>query len=170
MDVPVALRKALEEVAKTAASSSEARNFAKAILPLLEAAVTELTSGTTVKRAARGTGKIEYVVQMTEQGETLTERRLSGRSKPFRCPKLVYDALIKAIGEGQRPMSMDDIMTAVEAKLGDRPADFQLRVPLRLWMHTEPPLVIRSRARYRVTGSSFISAASSLWTRLSSTT
>jgi len=140
--------------------------FAKRLLPLLEAVTEELAAGSVV-RPARGTGQIEYSVAMTEQGEALTERRLGGRSKPFRCPKFIYEALTESLAESKKPLSMDEIMAAAEIKLGNRPADFQIRVALRLWMHSDPPMLVRSRSKYSlVAPKGFLVDSKRLWLML----
>jgi hypothetical protein len=114
--------------------------------------------------AARGLGEIEYLVEKTQQGDVLTERRLSGKSQPFRCPKVVYEALAKALGEAARPLSVEELVGAVERTLGVRPPDHQIRAALRFWLHLVPPLIIRSRARYKPIGSTdFASHAEKSW-------
>jgi hypothetical protein len=94
----------------------------------------------------------------------LTERRLSGKSQPFRCPSSTYKALVAAMAASESAMAIDEIMTAAAKHGGDRPGDFQVRVVLRLWTHAEPPLVVRNRARYRAAEpTSFLRLATNLW-------
>lgn len=81
----------------------------------------------------------------------LTEERLSGKSKAFRCPRAVYDAVVEVLSKADRPLLLDEIATGAEKELGDRPADHQVRVALRFWMHLQKPLLTRSRARHRPT-------------------
>lgn len=160
---PDPLAAALEAVKTRTAAKGAVGDFARQLLPLLE----EARGHAVRRRAARGTGEIEYVVEKTQQGEVLTERRLSGRSKPFRCPKAVYDAVVAVLAETPRPMSLDEIVAGIEKRLGERPAEFHVRVPLRLWMHVQPSLLRRSRARYgRSDGSDFPAAATAAWHHL----
>lgn len=164
MGVPASLRKALSEVVKAAGANTDAAKLAQSLQPLLERAVEELVADSVVRRSKRGTGRIEYVVERTQQGEVLSETRLGGRSKPFRCPKNVYDALAAILDEADRPLALDEIMAAVEARMGDRPADHQVRVALRLWLHVA--VVTRNRARYRALTASFEVTGTELWMRL----
>lgn len=167
MDVPEPLRKALAKVKERSDGQSEAGRLAQSLLPLLEAAVAEITTAGVTRPLQRGVGEMAYVVEKTGQGDVLTERRVGTKSKPFRCPKRVLDALATVLGEANRPLAMDEIMAALEARLGDRPADHQVRVAQRLWLHVQPPLLTRNRARYRaVDPSLIIRQANDLWGRL----
>jgi hypothetical protein len=169
MDVPASLQKALEEVQTASESTLDAKELAKVVRPLLEAAIAEISSSTVSRPSRRGTGPINYVVERTQQGEVLTENRVGGRSKPFRCPTRVYEYLVLVLSEADRPLAMDEIMLALEERMGERPADHQVRVPLRLWMHVDPPLIRRSRARYSLNSrDSFLSTAKHLWRQLNS--
>lgn len=76
----------------------------------------------------------------------LTEHRVGGRPYPFRCPKPIYDAMAEVLAGADHALSLEEMITAVTAVTGDPPADYQVRVPLRLWMHVEPPLIVRNRA------------------------
>jgi hypothetical protein len=142
--------------------------FAKEVLPLLERAAEQLEDGQPVRRKlGRGDGAIEYVVEKTAQGEVLTERRSGGTSQPLRCPKVVYDAAIRMLATTTKPLSMDEILSGIETVMGVRPAEFQMRVALRLWLHADPALISRLRARYRLADSTgFISKATRLWSSL----
>lgn len=169
MGVPVPLKKALEKVIEVSDSGagSEAERLARWLRPLLEAAVEELATTTITRRSNRGTGEIGYSVEKTQQGEVLTELRHGGKSKPFRCPKKVYEGLAAVLGEADRPLLLDEIMSALETQIGDRPADHQVRVALRLWMHVQPPLVTRSRARHRADSQDeFLGRVTQLWQQL----
>src|SRR6185437_4373857 len=98
MEVPESLRKALDEVTRAAGRQSEIGEWARTLRPLLEAATHELASVSVTRTSRRGTGSIDYLVETTQQGEVLTENRVDGRSKPFRCPQAVYIALIDVLG------------------------------------------------------------------------
>jgi hypothetical protein len=126
--------------------------------------------GSTVTRPSkRGTAALQYLVEKTAAGETLAERRVSGKSQPFRCPKHLYDAVVEVIADAEEALAVDEIAAAAESRARSRPADFQLRVPLRLWMSTDPPMLIRDRARYRARNQpSFAKEAAAIWKKLKS--
>lgn len=170
MDPSEALAKARELVSALARRRGEVGRAAAKVLALLdhvEAGLRDRTGSEPVVRQGRkGLGPVEYRVEMTPTGGTLAEHRTSGASQPFRCPKTLYDAVIEVLAKTDRAMSVDEVASAVEVRLGERPADFQLRVPLRLWMHVQPPLLTRSRARYRAATPEFGTAAVKLWNRL----
>lgn len=167
MEVPESLRKALDEVIKVAGTQSEVGEWARALQPLLEAATLELTSVSVTRTSRRGTGTIQYLVETTQQGDVLTEKRTGGRSKPFRCPRTVYNALIDVLGAAERPLAMDEINEAVGIRMGDRPPEHQVRVALRLWMHRAPPLLVRGRSRHRLAAPDrFRQDAHQLWQQL----
>lgn len=167
MVVPEPLMQALEKTRVALGSEDTVNGFAKLLLPLLEAAVYELQAGVVVRPARRGTGAMRYVVETTQQGDVLTEERLSGRSQPYRCPKAVYLNLASVLAAAERPLAVEEIISAAEKKVGERPADHQVRVVLRLWMHTEPPLIVRGRARYRpVEPDRLVTHAARHWDRL----
>jgi hypothetical protein len=143
--------------------------LARDVLALLERADEELRAeGTVVRReSGRSAAAIEYVVEMTKGVEVVTESRLSGKSAPFKCPKAIYDAMVQVLAAAERPMSLEDIMEAVNRHVTDAAAEYQVRVPLRLWMHVDPALIVRSRARYRLADpKAFISQATRLWSSL----
>ena len=167
MSVPESLRKALQEVTAVSSQKSEVGEWARMVRPLLEQAVADLAAVTVTRPSRRGTGDITYIVEKTQQGEVLTENRVGGKSKPFRCPKAVYEALAAVLGETERPLAVDEIMTAVEERLGMRPADHQVRAVLRFWLHTVPPLITRNRARHRpIRSASIVREVTELWGHL----
>ena len=154
----------MQEVTAVSSQKSEVGKWAMMLRPLLEQAVADLNAVTVTRPSRRGTGDITYIVEKTQQGEVLTEHRVGGKSKPFRCPRAVYNILAAILGEAERPLAVDEVMSAVEIRLGERPADHQVRVALRFWMHCAPPLITRSRARHRVTNpATMISEATRLW-------
>ena len=153
MEVPKELTVAIELAERTAAEGGSEAICAQEMVRLL-GRVREQIAAEGERRglsrvARRGQGEVEYIVEGSGPTETLTEHRLSGKSYPFRCPKGVYEAVVAVLAASERPMSVEDIATAVEKVMGVRPAEYQLRVPLRLWMAVEPLLVPRVRARYR---------------------
>jgi hypothetical protein len=91
----------------------------------------------------------EYVVQETGDGQFLTERRPSG-SQPFRCPQDAYEAAARVLGRAGEGVHFDELLEGLNREMGERQADYRLRVCLRFWMGLE--LVERFRTRYRVKG------------------
>jgi hypothetical protein len=162
LDVLNKLRRLLTQISDGKGDPQAAAKSALDLLPLLG----EIDSGATLK-VSRGGADVEYVVEKAANGETLAERRKTGKAQPFRCPKAIHDALVEALAATDRALPLDEIVAAVGERFGDEPPDFQVRVPLRLWMQVEPPLVVRNRARYRpVDQDTFASATGSLWTSL----
>ena len=147
-------------LAGIADGSVEARKAAKQAIDLIDEKLA---------KSGRGEADVEYVVEDTVNGMALTERRLGGRAHPFRCPKSVYEALAKVMSESDRALPLDELVATVGEVLGDQPPDYQVRVPLRFWMHVEPPLVQRNRARYRATDAKkFANATRKLWATIMS--
>ena len=162
------LNKALAMVRKQAGARSAVGRFAASLLPVLEAAEEEAKSEV-VRPSRRGTGEINYLVERTQQGEVLTERK--SKSKPYRCPWRIYEILAAVLASADRPLLLDEIVERMQGKLGDRPADHQVRVALRYWLHVEQPLLTRSRSRYRVAiGKSFETEAVRRWKDLNTRT
>jgi hypothetical protein len=104
----------------------------------------------------------EHFVQTTHEGEFLTERRPSG-SQPFRCPRDAYDAAARVLEEADQPLHFDDLLDRLNTAMGQRQADYRLRVCLRFWVARNA--VERFRTRYRVTphDAPFSARAQSLW-------
>lgn len=154
------LRSLLSQIAE---GDGDPQTLAAEALTLVDQLTTKDASG-----ASKGSTEVVYSVEHGKNGETLAERRQGGNAQPFRCPKALYDALAEVLAESERAMPLDELVTAVGKVLGDDPADFQMRVPLRFWMQLEPPLVQRSRARYRaVHANDFRETADDLWAGLS---
>jgi hypothetical protein len=119
--------------------------------------------------ARRGAVPVVYTVQTSEMGESLAEHRPDGSSRPFRCPRPLYEALVTVLSDAKRPISTDEIASEIERLVGYRPGEHQYRVPLRLFLAVRPPLLTRSRARYSVPGNEeFRSEAGKLWDSLKS--
>src|SRR3954469_19660798 len=76
----------------------------------------------------------EYVVQETPEGPFLAERRPSG-AQPFRCPKPTYEAAARLLSGAAEPLHFDDLLNQVSEGLGERQAEYRLRVCLRFWLH-----------------------------------
>jgi hypothetical protein len=113
------------------------------------------------RRSAAADRAQEYFVQKTHEGEFLTERRPSG-SQPFRCPKDAYDAAADILAHADQPLHFDELLERLNTAMGDRQADYRLRVCLRFWLGHK--LVERFRTRYRVIeAKTFSASARSLW-------
>ena len=146
---------------RIADGSADPRSSAQDAIVLLD----ELIAG--ASRGGRGEADIEYIVEDSVNGPVLTEYRRAGKAHPFRCPKAIYDATVQVLAVANRAMPLDEIVAQVGQVLGSHPADYQVRVPLRLWMNVAPPLVVRMRARYSATDAkSFNRTAKTLWADL----
>ena len=136
------------------------------VLALLDE-VERTTTAAFTRPARRGATPVVYTVQTTEMGESLAEHRPDGTSRPFRCSRALYDAIVGVLADTDRPLSTDEIAAAAERIVGYRPGDHQYRVPLRLFLHVQPPLLVRSRARYSPhEPGAFTTAAAKLWNSL----
>jgi hypothetical protein len=173
VEVPEELKLAIEFAARTEAAGGRTAAFAREMTRLLlrvEKKLAARPAQETVSRTARGTDeRIEYVVERPLRGheETLAEHRTSGKGKPFRCSKGLYESMVKVLAAAERVMSVEEIASAVEQVLGGRPAEFHVRIPLRLWMVAQPPLLTRVRARYKpIDPKTFSSATQELWEKL----
>jgi len=171
MDVPETFREAMTQLKKLGRRNDEVGEIAKSILRLLEQARTDIEAdmaqAVQARTSQRAKVQITYAVETTAAGETLAERREGGTAQPFRCPKNIYDAMVKALAATEKSLALDEIMTLVKEETGDRPADHQVRVPLRLMLHVDPALIVRHRARYRAASpSSFHADSRRLWDRL----
>jgi len=115
----------------------------------------------TARRTPAAQPSQEYVVQKTDEGDFLTERRPSG-SQPFRCPKNAYDAAAQILAKTTQPMHFEDLHERLNTAMGERQPDYRLRVCLRFWLHHK--IIERSRTRYRPTEpATFLTHAGALW-------
>lgn len=111
--------------------------------------------------AAKETSTQDYLIQTTREGEFLTERRPSG-SQPFRCPKDAYQAAAKILAQAREPLHFEDLLQRLSSEMGERQADYRLRVCLRFWLSHQ--LIERFRTRYRaVDPQHFYQRAGELW-------
>lgn len=118
------------------------------------------------RKAGKGEGEKqhqEYVVQDTGEGQFLTERRPSG-SQPFRCPKDAYEAAARVLAGAGEPLHFDELLEGLNREMGERQADYRLRVCLRFWLASG--LVDRFRTRYRAKeAAGFVDRARAEWDR-----
>jgi hypothetical protein len=166
MDVPDELKIAIELAERSVRGGGRVATLAKEMIRLLKATERHLVAIETPIAAVRPMGdKLVYVVH--SKNETLTEFRTSGKASPFRCPNRLYDAMAQVLASAERGLAVEEIIVEAARVLGEPPADHQVRVVLRLWMHAEPALVSRNRARYAPTDAAHIvSTAKSLWEEL----
>ena len=159
-------KQAVDEARKLIATVKGPKRTVQRVLALLRVVEAELQQAVvTIEPTRRGRTPLTYAVERTALGETLAEHRPEGSSQPFRCPKPVWDAIIRVLADAKKPLSAEEIAEAVEKRTGTRPGDHQYRVPLRLLTQIDPPLLIRGRARYRVI-EGFEAAATALWASL----
>jgi hypothetical protein len=107
-----------------------------------------------------------YRVEAGAGGDVLTEGKGEG-VPPFKVPKVIYDEAVKALAHSKDAMRFEDILEEVSKTGVVRPGDFQIRVCLRFWSSSTPPLVTRSRSSYYPTDrKTFPAAAKSAWAGL----
>lgn len=150
-------------------SPPEAVEIARQVLALLDLVEERITdrSGPLPRAVRRGATAVVYAVERSALGETLAEHRPAGNAQPFRCPRPVYDAVVTALADAKKPMSTAEIAAEVEKRTGMKPANHQFRVPIRLFLHVDPPLIIRNRARYIAASRRTVrKAAAQLWLRM----
>lgn len=90
-----------------------------------------------------------YRVERQSGQEALCEYRAEDPDRPFRCPKVTYDALARVLAGAAKPLKFEEIAKRVKKELGHMPAVYQLRVALRFWTQPEVGLVDKVRTRYR---------------------
>ena len=113
------------------------------------------------RRTVQAPASQEYVVQKTDEGDFLTERRPSG-SQPFRCPKHAYDVAAQILSKATQPLHFEELHERFNAAMGDRQPDYRLRVCLRFWLHHK--IIERFRTRYRPADPhTFLAHAGALW-------
>lgn len=140
---------------KVLRNSPEAREPICDALELIEALQQQMETKRNPDAGAPSRGKKtagsqqEYVVQETGEGEFLTERRPSG-SQPFRCPRDAYEAAARVLEGAAEGVHFDELLEGLNREMGERQADYRLRVCLRFWVGLG--LVERFRTRYRVKG------------------
>lgn len=160
------IRRLLATITSPAKAAATARRIAR----LLNDVEDEVrTAKKFVRTPKRGIAAVVYTVEVTSLGESVAEHRPNGSSKPFRCPRAVYDAVVDVLARTSSALSSSEIADAIEHRTGIRPGDHQFRVPLRLWVHVQPALLLRSRARYRPADpKTFQAETAKLWADLRS--
>jgi hypothetical protein len=161
MEVPEELRIAIELAQRTVRAGGRVAVFAREMVRLLER--TEQRLMATKGRLPSGDKRVYVVDGKTEM---LAEHRTSGKSNPFRCPKALYDAVVQVLAAADRPLAVEEIAVGAAKVMGAPSPEFQVRLPLRLFMSVDPPLLVRNRARYSRSDDRFDNDAISLWNRL----
>jgi hypothetical protein len=153
---------------KVLRNSPESREPICDALELIESLQQRMESGKQNPDAARptpeGSGAQEYVLQETPDGPFLAERRPSG-AQPFRCPMPTYDAATRLLAAAAEPMHFDDLLDQLNQAVGEKQAEYRLRVCLRFWANKG--LVQRFRTRYRaVDPQTFVERSGAAWHEL----
>lgn len=108
-----------------------------------------------------------YAIEKKKNAEeVLVERRANGTSQPFRCPRYLYDGIVRVLATAEEPLEFEEVLQGVTKVVPD-PAEFLVRVAVRFLMSLEPPLVARHRKRYRpARKGKFQTDARAAWTTL----
>lgn len=107
-----------------------------------------------------------YRVERHHNAWFLAEYREGGK-QPFLCPQEVYDALAAELAAMSEPAHYTTLIEAVTRRMGRPPSDYLIRICIRFWMHGDPPLIERIRARYRpIRPSKFLQESKRAWRQL----
>lgn len=90
-----------------------------------------------------------YTVEKRRRGAFLCEYRVGGRPQPFCCPRATYDTTAAVIENADDWAHFDEIQDGVAERIGNTPPDYLIRLCLRFWQSTDPPIVQKDRSRYR---------------------
>ena len=161
------LSRARQLVAMLLRSSEAAREPGAELLEILEAVETNVLGSNQVEASATSRKQPTWYRVQDFDGRPVLEEFRPSNPHPFRCPKAVHDAAVAALSEASEWITFNTLLERVEAKLSERPADYHLRICLRLWQRSETPLIEKTRARYRpVRPEQFKAEAEQLWKRL----
>ncbi len=107
-----------------------------------------------------------FQVEQTRRGSYLAEHFSTNR-QPFRCPEEMYNKTAAVLAKVKKPISFEEILANVRRAAEDALPDYLVRVCLRFWQSTDPPLVKKHRARYRPgRASQFRRDAHQAWNKL----
>ena len=122
------------------------------------------------RKAADTIGRYQpkrYTVEKRRRGVYLCEYRVGGRAQPFCCPREDYDATAEILADLDDWTQFDDVKTLVSEHTGHTQPDYLIRLCLRFWQTTSPPIVEKDRTFYRASGrGSFKNAAKRAWREL----
>lgn len=115
----------------------------------------------------RLTGILGYRVEHGRQGEVLVERRYD-TAKDFRCPKSIYSATARVVADAPLDgIPFTAVLEGIRVQSDVSPPDYLPRLCVRFWMYLKPPLIARSRSRYRpVASARFMKDAERAWRNL----
>lgn len=105
-----------------------------------------------------------YVVEQRRRGAYLCEYRVGGGAQPFCCPREDYDATAETLASLDGWTQFDDVKSLVSKRTGHTQPDYLIRLCLRFWQATDPPIVEKDRTFYRASvRGSFRNAAKRAW-------
>jgi hypothetical protein len=118
------------------------------------------------RRPSRRDLSKRFQVERTHRGLFLAEHFSSTRL-PFRCPEAIYFAVVKVLESARAPVSFDVVLQKVRAASKDPLPDYLVRVCIRFWLATKPPLIEKVRACYRpLHPTRFAREAKRVWDKL----
>lgn len=108
-----------------------------------------------------------YTIEKRRRGIYLCEYRIGGRAQPFCCPQEDYEATAETLASLDDWTQFDDVKSLVGERTGHPQPDYLIRLCLRFWQATDPPIAEKDRTFYRscVRGS-FRNAAKRAWRKL----
>lgn len=122
------------------------------------------------RKAAQPVGRYQpkrYAVEKRRRGTYLCEYRVGGRAQPFCCPRDDYDVTAETVAELDNWTQFDDLKNLVGERTGHSQPDYLIRLCLRFWLSTDPPIVEKDRTFYRAgVRGSFRNAAKRAWRKL----
>jgi hypothetical protein len=120
-----------------------------------------LESGPAVPKKRTGESTL-YRVEAVNSREVLGEYRPS--ASPLRVGRDIYDAVVQSLSQSERPLGVDEALTAIVRAVDTPPAEWQIRVVLRYMLRGDPPFVARNRSRYHpLNNKTFRKAAANWW-------
>jgi len=90
----------------------------------------------------------KYRIDKAKGQEYLAEYR-SANQQPFRCPARIYESFVDLMSRVSEPETFEKLLGQMRQKSGEDLPDYLLRMCLRFWMGTHPPLVEKNRTRYK---------------------
>ncbi len=108
-----------------------------------------------------------YMIEKRRRGVYLCEYRIGGRAQPFCCPHEDYDLIAETLSGLDDWTQFDDVKTLIAERIGHVQPDYLIRLCLRFWQATDPPMVEKDRTFYRVSvRGNFRNAAKQAWREL----
>jgi len=133
----------------------------------VRAASTRSPRGSGTMAAVRPKRARRYTVERRRRGLHLCAYRIGGRLQPFCCPKEDYEFTATALQKLGTPVQFEEIRREVGKYMQEMPPEYLIRVCLRFWMETDPPIVAKDRTHYRPSSrGKFTNAARRAWGKL----